>query len=61
MYECHEERCSWTGDTPDEDTSGAQCCPACGGDVREVRTDAAADDDCIIRVAEEVIRPRKLN
>jgi hypothetical protein len=61
MYECREEHCGWTGETPDEDASAAPSCPQCGGDVREVRTNTAADDDCIIRVAEEVIRPRKLN
>jgi hypothetical protein len=60
MYECREERCGWTGDTPDENTSGAQYCPECGGSVREVRTDTIPDDDGIIR-PEEVIRSRKLN
>jgi hypothetical protein len=61
MYECREEHCGWMGDTPAEDASSAPYCPECGGYAREVRTDTVAADDCIIRVAEEVIRPRKLN
>jgi hypothetical protein len=60
MYECREEHCGWTGETPDEDASTAQSCPECGGNVREVRTDIIPDDNGIIR-PEEVIRPRKLN
>jgi transcription initiation factor IIE alpha subunit len=61
MCECREERCGWTGDTPDEDASAAQYCPECGGDLREVCTDTAADEDRVISAAEEVIRPRTLN
>lgn len=60
MYKCREERCRWTGDTPDKDTSGTPYCPACGSDVREMHTDTIPDDEGIIK-PEEVIRPRTLN
>jgi hypothetical protein len=54
QYECREEACEWIGDEADLD--GEQECPACGGDVREVREYTPAEQAEILQRANNLLR-----